>query len=48
MDNVSITKIRCENADLYDKNAKKNNFLEIPVEQCPIIKEKKDIYELHV
>jgi len=46
-----VTKIRCENIDLYDKNSKKNIYIDLIVEQIPAIvqiKEDKVSLELHI
>ena len=44
MENITVNKIRCENVDLYDKKAKKHSFIDVTVENCPLIKDKKDTY----
>ena len=49
VENIVVTKIRCENETLYDKE-KKNLFMDFVIEGIPAIieKEKKDAYELHI
>lgn len=44
-----MTKIRCENETLYDKD-RKNLFMDFTIESIPAIveKERKDAYELHI
>lgn len=37
MEQVNVTKIRCENTDLYDRNSKKNIYLDFIIEKVPAI-----------
>jgi hypothetical protein len=51
MEQITVTKIRCENTDLYDKNSKKNAFLDYLIEKIPAImqiREDKNSIELHI
>ncbi len=49
VENIVVTKIRCENETLYDRE-KKNAYMEMTIEGIQVIieKEKKDAYELHL
>lgn len=51
MEQITVTKIRCENVDLYDKNSKKNMYLDFLIEKVPQIaqgREDKAAIELHI
>lgn len=42
MEGINVTKIRCENIDLFDRSSKKNPYLESIIEKVPGITESKD------
>ena len=51
MEQVTVTKIRCENTDLYDRASKKNIYMDFLIEKIPIIaqnREDKTSIELHI
>jgi hypothetical protein len=51
MEQVAVTKIRCENVDLYDRNSKKNIYLDFLIEKVPLIaqsREDRASIELHI
>ena len=51
MEQINVTKIRCENTDLFDKHSKKNIYTDFLIEKVPPIvqvKDDKTSIELHV
>ena len=51
MEQVAVTKIRCENVDLYDRGSKKNIYLDFLIEKVPLIaqsREDRASIELHI
>lgn len=52
MDGVIVTKIRCHNHDLYDRNAKKHLYIDLNPETIPALNGNKNIdksvFELYV
>jgi len=51
MEQINVTKIRCENIDLFSKSAKRNDYLDFVIEKIPAItqiREDKSSIELHI
>jgi hypothetical protein len=51
MEQVTVTKIRCENVDLYDRSSKKNIYIDFLIEKVPLIaqsREDRASIELHI
>jgi hypothetical protein len=51
MEQINVTKIRCENMDLFEKNSKKNIYLDFVIENIPAIAQcisDKDATELYI
>lgn len=51
MEQVNVTKIRCESVDLFDKNSKKNPYIDQFIERIPAIaqfREDRASIELHI
>lgn len=51
MQQINVTKIRCDNSDLYDKNSKKNPYLQQVIDKIPVIaqnREDRNSIELHI
>ena len=39
MEQINVTKIKCENIDLFDKHSKKNIYLDFLIEKVPAIQQ---------
>ena len=51
MEQINVTKIRCENIDLFDRHSKKNIYLDLLIENVPLIAQNRDdrnSIELHI